>query len=77
MQQFEDASTRAKRCFLANRNIPKALALQWLAAARRGAHYRDMLRILFDKQRDGSMVFRCTRADGSSSWLKLTFGAAA
>lgn len=29
-----------------------------------------MLRIQFEKQNDGSMVFRCTRADGSSTWQK-------
>ncbi|MGI8619544.1 MAG: hypothetical protein ACR2L6_10715 [Gemmatimonadaceae bacterium] len=29
-----------------------------------------MLRILFEKQPDGSIQFRCTRADGSSTWQK-------
>jgi hypothetical protein len=29
-----------------------------------------MLRIQFEKQRDGAVVFRCTRADGTSTWQK-------
>lgn len=29
-----------------------------------------MLRIQFDKQGDGAVVFRCTRADASSTWQK-------
>lgn len=29
-----------------------------------------MLRILFDRHNDGSVVFRCTRADGASTWQR-------
>ena len=29
-----------------------------------------MLRIQFEKQRDGAVVFRCTRDDGSVTWQK-------
>ena len=29
-----------------------------------------MLRIRFERQNDGSMVFRCTRTDGTSTWQK-------
>ena len=29
-----------------------------------------MLRIQFEKQRDGAVVFRCTRADGTVTWQK-------
>jgi hypothetical protein len=29
-----------------------------------------MLRILFERQRDGAVVFRCTRADGTTTWQK-------
>lgn len=29
-----------------------------------------MLNIRFERQKDGSIVFRCTRADGSSTWQK-------
>ena len=29
-----------------------------------------MLRIRFERQSDGSVVFRCTRADGTSTWQK-------
>lgn len=31
-----------------------------------------MLRIRFERQDDGSVVFRCTRADGTSTWQKHT-----
>jgi len=29
-----------------------------------------MLRIQFEKQRDGAVVFRCVRGDGTSTWQK-------
>ena len=29
-----------------------------------------MLRIQFEKQRDGAVVFRCTRDDGTVTWQK-------
>lgn len=35
-----------------------------------------MLRIQFERQDDGSVVFRCTRADGTSTWQKHTANSA-